>query len=207
MAAAVPHYAELARPYIEAYGYPVLFFGVLVESFGIPAPGQSLIMLGALLAARGQLDIVALLALAWSAAVIGDNLGYAIGRFGGRRLIARYGRYVGIRERHLEHAEGFFRRYGGAVVVFARFLEVLRQLNGVVAGAAGMPWWNFLAFNAAGAALWVGLWGYGVYRLGEHADRPWFAFKRAEPYALGLLGLLLVVALLGWALTRGRSVR
>jgi len=98
--------------------------------------------------------------------VIGDNVGYAIGRFGGRRLIAR----LGVPRNRLERVQCFFRRYGGALVVVARFFEVFRQLNGVGAGLLSMRWWPFLACNAVGAGLWVGVWGVGVYTLGHHVE-------------------------------------
>jgi len=199
-ATAIHHYLAIAAPYIERYGYAAVFGGVMVESFGIPAPGQSLVMAGALLAAQGEMHIALLLLTAWSAAVIGDNIGYAIGHFGGRRLVLRHGRYVGVRADHLERVEHFFARYGGGIVVVARFFEVLRQLNGVIAGTAGMPWWRFLVFNAAGAALWVGLWGMGVFYLGRHMEQVLGVFKRFEPYvvAIGVLALVGLAVFLFW---------
>jgi membrane protein DedA with SNARE-associated domain len=199
-ATAIHHYLAIAAPYIERYGYAAVFAGVMVESFGIPAPGQSLVMAGALLAAQGEMHIALLLLTAWSAAVIGDNIGYAIGHFGGRRLVLRHGRYVGVHAGHLERVEHFFARYGGGIVVAARFFEVLRQLNGVIAGTAGMPWWRFLGFNAAGAALWVGLWGMGVFYLGRHMEQVFGVFKRFEPFivTIGVLALVGVVVFLFW---------
>ena len=197
-ATAIHHYLDIAAPYIEHYGYTAVFAGVMVESFGIPAPGQSLVIAGAVLASQGQLHITVLLLMAWSAAVIGDNIGYAIGHFGGRRLVLRHGRYVGVRADHFERVERFFNRYGGGIVVAARFFEVLRQLNGVIAGTAGMPWWRFLAFNATGAALWVGLWGLGIFYLGQHMEQVLIVFKRFEPYivSVGVLALVGIVVFL-----------
>ena len=133
-------YLDIARPYLDQYGYWAVFGLVAVESFGIPAPGQSIIMAAALLASQGELHIVALLLSAWGAAVLGDNIGYGIGRYGGRRLILHHGRHVGLRAQHLEKVERFFAHYGGGIVVAARFFDVLRQLNGVVTGLSGMPW-------------------------------------------------------------------
>lgn len=196
------HYLELAAPYLREYGYGAVFIGVLVEGFGIPAPGQSLIVAGALFAARGQMQIAALLPLAWVAAVIGDNIGYAIGRYGGRRLVLRHGRHVGVRAAHLDRVQHFFGRYGGGIVMAARFFEVLRQFNGVVAGVSGMNWWRFFGYNAVGAALWVGVWGYGVYRVGRHMDQLLALFKRAEPYVIGA-GLLALVGLAMYLFQRG----
>jgi len=85
--------------------------------------------------------------------------------------VLRYGRYVLITEERLQRAEGFFRRYGGAVVLMARFFAVLRQINGIVAGTAQMSWRRLLAYNMLGAALWVGFWGMLFYELGGKAAR------------------------------------
>jgi membrane protein DedA with SNARE-associated domain len=200
---AIHHYLEIAAPYLERYGYMAVLAGVMVESFGIPAPGQSLVISGALLASQGEMNITVLLLTAWSAAVVGDNIGYAIGHFGGRRLVLRHGRYVGVRADHLERVERFFQRYGGVVVVVARFFEILRQLNGVVAGTVGMTWWRFLTFNAVGATLWVGLWGWGVFYLGGHMDQVHTVFKSFEPYVVtvGVLALVGLVIYLFWRRT------
>ena len=107
-------------PYIDHYGYLAVFGAILLEDFGMPVPGETLLIAGALLASRGKMDIVTLLWTACIAAITGDNIGYAIGRFGGRGLVLRYGRYVLITEGRLGKAEGFFRRYGGVVVVMTR---------------------------------------------------------------------------------------
>ena len=131
------------------------------------------------------MHIVTLLVTACIAAITGDNIGYAIGRFGGRRLVFRYGRYVFITEERLQKAEGFFRRYGGAVVVMARFFAVLRQLNGIVAGTAKMSWWRFLLYNMLGAALWVTFWGTLFYELGERAFRFGAGINTLQFFLLG----------------------
>jgi len=156
-----------AQRYVNDYGYTAVFLGVFLESFGLPTPGESLMIAGALLASRGQLNIYWILVLCWIAAVAGDNIGYVIGKKGGRPLVLKYGPRVRIRHEHIERVEGFFQRHGGAVVLFARFVVVLRQLNGIVAGTMGMNWWRFLIYNAAGAALWVGFWAGLAYYLGR----------------------------------------
>jgi len=194
-AAVLQHYLTAAAPYLREYGYAAVFGIIFVEGFGIPAPGQTLLVAGALFAGQGKMAIALVLLTAWLAAVIGDNIGYAIGHFGGRRLVLGKGRYVGIRAHHLEKVEHFFGRFGGAIVIFARFFEVLRQLNGVVAGIGGMPWRRFLGYNALGAALWVGLWGGGAYLLGEHLAAIDAFFDRFTPYVIGagLMALALVI--------------
>jgi membrane protein DedA with SNARE-associated domain len=183
----------LAAPYLERYGYAAVVGALLLESFGLPLPGETMLIAGAALAAEGELHLVPLLACAWAAAVAGDNLGFAIGRFGGRRLILRYGERIGITEGRLARVEAFFQRYGGGVVLVARFVALLRQLNGLVAGTVGMRWWRFLAYNAIGAALWVGAWGLGVYYFGQSLSHV-VARVHGLGYAIGFAGLLVIVA-------------
>ncbi|HXN06526.1 MAG TPA: DedA family protein, partial [Nitrospiria bacterium] len=139
----IQHYLEIARPYLERYGYASVFGVVLVEGFGIPAPGQTLIIAAAVLASEGKFNIVVLLTLAWTAAVIGDSIGFAIGYAGGRAVRNRTG--ISGKATRMEYAQRFFVKYGGGIVIVARFFEILRQLNGVVAGSIGMPWWRFFA--------------------------------------------------------------
>jgi Uncharacterized membrane-associated protein len=168
------------------------FFGILVEDFAVPAPGESLLIAEAFMAASGKLHILPLLLFAWLGAVLGDNIGYLIGRFGGRSVVLRSGRYLGLNVTHLMRVEHFFARYGGWLVTFARFVTLLRQLNGIVAGLAEMPWWRFLAFNALGAALWVGAWGLGAYYLGKRIAEPLALLKQLEPY-MWVIGAIAVV--------------
>jgi membrane protein DedA with SNARE-associated domain len=181
------------KPYLDHYGYWALFGAILLEDFGMPVPGETLLIASALLASQGQMHIVPLLLTACVAAVTGDNIGYAIGRIGGRKLVLRYGNYVLISEQRLQKAEGFYLRYGGAVVVVARFLAVLRQLNGIVAGTVKMNWRRFLAYNILGAALWVSFWGMLFYELGEKAFRFGAGFKTLQFFLLGGLVAAAVV--------------
>ena len=173
------------KPYLDHYGYWALFGAILLEDFGMPVPGETLLIASALLASQGEMHLVPLLLIAWAAAVTGDNIGYAIGRFGGRKLVFRYGSYVLISEQRLQKAEGFFRRYGGAVVVGARFLTVLRQLNGIVAGTVKMNWRRFVIYNILGAALWVSFWTMLFYKLGEKALGFGAGFKTLQFFLLG----------------------
>ena len=173
------------KPYLDHYGYWALFGAILLENFGLPVPGETLLIASALLASQGKMHIVTLLVTACIAAITGDNIGYAIGRFGGRRLVFRYGRYVLITEERLQKAEGFFGRYGGAVVVMARFFAVLRQLNGIVAGTAKMRWYRFLLYNILGAALWVTFWGMLFYELGERGFRFGAGINKVQFFLLG----------------------
>jgi membrane protein DedA with SNARE-associated domain len=173
------------KPYLDQYGYWALFGAILLEDFGMPVPGETLLIASAFLASQGEMHLVPLLLIACVAAVTGDNIGYAIGRFGGRKLVLRYGHYVLISEQRLQKAEGFYRRYGGAVVVMARFFAVLRQLNGIVAGTTKMSWRRFLLYNVLGAALWVSFWTMLFYEVGEKALRFGAGFKTLQFFLLG----------------------
>ena len=193
------------EPYLAHYGYPLLFLVIFIESFGIPAPGQTLLIASAVLAVHGKLDITLVLVTAFFAAVSGDSLGYWIGIKGGHRLILRVGRYVGVGAREVQRMQEKFARYGGWFVTFARFFEVLRQVNGIVAGTAEMPFRRFLLFNAGGALLWVSLWGLGTFRLGRHLRMYAQYFDKASLYFIVALVVVLVLLLLYFLRRHWRS--
>jgi membrane protein DedA with SNARE-associated domain len=144
---------------------------VLLEDFGVPLPGETILIAAAVYAGAGRLNIVVLGMVAVAAAVLGDNIGFAIGHFGGRPLVEKYGKYALLTRARLDHAEQFVRRHGGWIVTLVRFVEGLRQANGIVAGIARLPWQRtFLPFNVLGAVLWVGLDHRRVPR--RQPDRP-----------------------------------
>jgi len=177
---------------IEQYGYLAVALGILLEDFGLPTPGETLLITAAVAASTGKLNIYLLLLVAWIGAVIGDNIGYAIGYYGGHRLMVRYGARIGITHERLKHVETFFERYGGWVIVFARFLIILRQFNGIVAGTLYMHWLHFLALNALGAALWVGFWGILAFWLGKGMMVYVEELHQHMPELAGLAAILLI---------------
>ena len=183
------HLFVTLKPYLDHYGYLTVLVAIFLEDFGVPVPGETLLISSALLATQGQFNIYLLMLSAVTGAILGDNVGYLIGRAGGRRLVLRFGRYVFITPKRLEHAEGFFTRRGAIIVIVARFIEILRQLNGIIAGTAKMPWGLFLLYNGIGAALWVGFWSTLFYQLGNRAQVIGTLFKRYEPIALGMIVL------------------
>lgn len=191
------HYIAAVQPLLDRYGYAAVFTAVAVEGIGIPAPGQTLLMAAAVEAAQGRLNIAWLVALAWLAAVLGNSLGYLLGRWGGRSLLAR----LGVSEQRLQRLEQVFNRYGGGVVLVGRFFDGLRQLNGIVAGISAMPGWRFSAFNGLGALLWTGLWGLGTYYLDKDIQVVLAFFERIEPVIV-VLSLLGVVGLVVYLLRR-----
>jgi membrane protein DedA with SNARE-associated domain len=170
-------------PLLDHWGYLAVGGLVFLEDFGIPVPGETLLIAAA---------VYAVAVIAFLAAVCGDNIGYAIGRFGGHRLVTRYGRYVLLTPERVAKAEAFFDRHGGKVVTVARFIEGLRQANGIIAGLAEMPWLRFLAFNALGAALWVGTWVAIGDLAGQHLDTVYPAIQRYELYLLAAIAVLIL---------------
>jgi membrane protein DedA with SNARE-associated domain len=194
------NFAEHFRHFVVDYGYLAVFLGIFFEDFGLPTPGETMLIAGAVLASHGSLNIYWLLLIAWAGAVTGDSIGFLIGAKGGNKLLTRYGSRIGITEQRLQKVETFFQRYGDIVVVFARFFVILRQFNGIVAGTLEMPWPRFLVYNAIGAALWVGFWGGATYWLG----RRFFEYLRSFGWsgrivlALIALGVVAFVAKLWW---------
>jgi membrane protein DedA with SNARE-associated domain len=188
----LPGYLGSISPLLERYGYAAIAALIGVESFGVPAPGQTIMVVGAVYAGAGRLSIWGVAAVAFIAAVLGDNIGFWIGRSGGRRLLLRYGRYIFITPARLERAEKMFDRHGGKVVAVARFIDGLRQFNGVIAGTVGMSFRRFIVFNAIGAALWVGLWCAVGYFAGNYVGVIYHTIHQYRWPALALL--VLVVA-------------
>jgi len=187
---------------VSRFGYLGVSGIVFIESFGVPAPGETSIIAGSVLAGSGRLNIFVVALVAFLAAVGGDSIGYLIGRTGGRSLLLRFGRYVGLNERRLARVEKFMARRGAVMVVVARFIEGLRQLNGVVAGVTRMPFLKFLICNAIGAALWVGVWSSAGYFAGNHLDAIEGAFHRYSNVAL--VAIVVLVAAYVWHHVRRR---
>ncbi len=188
------------QPYLVHYGYGAAFVAVMVEGMGIPTPGQTLLMASALEAAAGRMNIALLLVLVTVAATVGNSIGYAIGRWGGRTLLERFK----VNRDHLRYFDGLIQRRGGIVILFARFLDGLRQLNGIVAGLLRMPWWSFTLYNVTGAILWTCAWGLATYYL--RRDIRFIArFFHRHAGLLYLLSALAVIVLLVYLLRRESS--
>ncbi|QEC50336.1 DedA family protein [Baekduia soli] len=148
-------------------GYPALFGLVMAESGGVPVPGETALIAAGVLAGQGQLDLALVIVVAASAAIIGDNLGYLIGRRGGRRLLERPGRFATQRQRVLEVGEPFFERHGPKAVFFGRWILGLRVWASWLAGITRMRWRSFLAFNALGGISWAATVGVLAYVAGD----------------------------------------
>jgi membrane protein DedA with SNARE-associated domain len=190
---ALPGVFAALAPVLDHYGYLAVAVLLFLEDFGVPAPGETVLIAAAVYAGAGRLNLTLVVVVGALAAIAGDNVGYALGRHGGRRLVGRYGRYVGLTATRVEAAEGFFTRHGGKVIVVARFVEGFRQANGIIAGLSGMPWLRFLGFNALGALLWVGLWTMLGDLAGTHVDAIYTALRRDELYLLAAPAVLVLV--------------
>jgi membrane protein DedA with SNARE-associated domain len=188
----LPGFLNALSSPLQHYGLWVIFLLIMLEDFGIPVPGETILIAGAIYAGAGRLNIVAVGIVGFVAAIIGDNIGFAIGHFGGRALALRWGKYVFLTEERLDKAEGFFDRRGAIVITFARFVEGLRQANGIIAGITGMHWLRFLIFNAIGAALWVGTWVSLGYLAGNHITTIYHYITVYSYYVLIALAVLLV---------------
>ncbi len=151
------------QPYIATYGVIVVFAIVYFEMLGAPLPGETGVITASLLAAHGELSIVNVFIAVLAGTTLGGMTGYAIGAFGGRALLVRYGPYVKLTPERMDAFEARFARRGPWVVIVARFVPFLRQLNSMIAGAMEMPWRTFLLANFAGALLWTAVWTIGPY--------------------------------------------
>jgi membrane protein DedA with SNARE-associated domain len=179
--------------FITHHGLPLLFVVVMLESFGIPLPGETALIAFAILASQGNYGIEWVIFLAAAGAIVGDNLGYwLIGRVGGRALFARWGWLHRYSDRVLPRAERLMSRHGGKMVFFGRFITVLRYTAAWIAGLGKMPWWRFLFWNAAGGIAWATSVGLAAYYAGDAAKH---AIERYGLLAALAIGLVLV---LGW---------
>src|SRR5215472_2521180 len=158
--------------FLTTYGYLAVLLFVAIESTGIPFPGETMLLIAAIFAGTThRLSIALVIVAAASGAILGDNLGFWVGREGGFRLLRRYGRYIRLDERKLKLGLYLFRKHGGKVVFFGRFVAVLRAWAAFLAGTNRMPWSRFLLFNALGGFVWATLYGLGGYFLGEQINR------------------------------------
>jgi membrane protein DedA with SNARE-associated domain len=181
------------EPLVRTYGLLGLFLDVFLESLGLPLPGETLILVAAGLAALGEMNIVAVAITAIVAAMAGDNIGYLIGRKFGRGIIVKHGGRFGVTDERLRKVEEIVQRRGPFIVAIARFFVILRQLNGIAAGLAGMSWVRFLIANMIGAVLWVGTWCSVAYFVGTHTSIVPFFWHHLSAVAMFVVASVLLV--------------
>lgn len=188
---------------VDALGYPSAGLGILVESAGVPFPGEALLLLAAAWAATRHHSIVLVILFGFIGATAGADVGYWLGHRGGRPFVERFGSYFRIRPEHLARAELFYARHGDKAVVASRFLLGLRTWGAMLAGMARMPFWRFQLFSAIGGLVWATVIGLAGYLLGSN-----LALVEAIIRDLGIGGLVILFLIVSVLLVaRERATR
>jgi membrane protein DedA with SNARE-associated domain len=181
--------------WLSSYGYLVVFLLVGIESVGVPVPGETALIGAALYAgSTHKLEIWWVIAVAIGGAIIGDNIGFSIGRYGGAKLLLRHGHRIRLHEGRLKIGIWLFRRHGGKVVFWGRFVSILRTWAAFLAGANQMEWGRFLLYNAAGGSLWATLYGVAYYEFGGSLR----GLSTTIDVVIGVAGSVILVAFVVW---------
>jgi membrane protein DedA with SNARE-associated domain len=196
---------DVLRNAVAHYGYWAVGAALLAENAGVPVPGETVLLLACFLAySEHDLRLRWIVLVGTIAATLGDNLGFALGYYGGRPLLVRYQALFRIQYNTLERGEKLFARYGAVTIFFARFVFGMRIIAGPMAGVLRMPWRKFMVFNFLGAALWVTVISTTGYLFGQH----WEGLAReVKRFDIGLAILLLVAAAMRWWSIRRQQSR
>ena len=180
---------------LSQYGYLAVLVFVMVESFGVPFPGETMVVTAALYAGvTHKLSPWGIWAAAAAGAIIGDNIGYAVGRWGGYKLLRRYGSKIHVNEAELKVGRLEFDRHGDKVVFFGRFISIIRTYAAFLAGVNHMKYWRFLLFNASGGIIWAGIYSVGFYYAGGVLKK----LRGPVDAILGIAGVVGVIAFTVW---------
>lgn len=181
--------------WLASYGYLAVFALVMVESIGVPVPGETALVGAALYAgSTHKLQIWWVIAVAIAGAILGDNIGFSIGRYGGAKLLLRHGHKIHLHEGRLKIGIWLFRRHGGKVVFWGRFVSILRTYAAFLAGTNQMAWGRFLVFNAAGGIVWATLFGVAYYEFGGALQK----LSTTIDIVLGVGGTLILLGFAIW---------
>lgn len=187
---------------LSAYGYGLVLFAVALESAGVPMPGETVLVTAAVYAGTThRLEIAGVIAAAAAGAIVGDNIGFWVGREAGPAILARFGRLGGLDERRQKLGQYLFFRFGGAIVFFGRFVAFLRAFAALLAGVNRLPPLRFFVYNAAGGIVWATIFGLGGYALGAEFHRI------AGPFGLTMLAAAVVAVFFGWRFYRHHEQR
>jgi membrane protein DedA with SNARE-associated domain len=173
---------------VDALGYPAAGLGILIESAGVPFPGEALLLFAAAWAATRHHSLLLVILFAFAGATAGADIGYYLGYKGGRPFVERFGSVFRIRPDHIARSEMFFARHGDKAVLASRFILGLRTWGSMLAGMARMPFWRFQLFSVLGALGWAAALGVAGYLLGDN-----IALIAAIVRAIGIGGLVLIV--------------
>ena len=184
--------------FIEHYGLVFLFGIVCLESAGLWVPGETALIAAGVYASNGHLSIAGVIGVAAAGAIIGDNIGYWLGREGGRRLLYRYAWLTRFADRVMPPAERFFKRHGGKAVFLARFFGGVRVTGAWMAGITRMEWWRFLAWNAAGGIVWATGVGLIAFYAGKAAADTIAEYGVYGAIAAGIVLVLVIAGLHVW---------
>jgi len=198
----MPDFAHHLTRLLQSYTYPVLLLLVLLESLGVPLPGEIALVTAAAYASSGRISIFIVIALAAIGAIVGGVLGYWIGIKGGLPLVTRYGAYIGVRTSHGDRAHAFFERNGSKTILFGRFIAVLRTWAAIVAGAAAMSFTKFVTYNTIGSIVWAIVFGWLGYYFGR--DLPLLE-KYISRASFGVLILATIVIVILVVIKRRQS--
>jgi membrane protein DedA with SNARE-associated domain len=186
---------------IHVYGLAVVGGFIGLESIGVPLPGETTLIVGAVIAGTThELNIVAVILTATAASLIGRIIGYVVGAQFGYWLLLRYGSYVRITEARIKLGQYLFLKHGAAIIIIGQFIPVLRSIAGVLAGANRMPWRRFVLASAIGAGLWATAFGSGGYMFGKQFARlvsSWWLFSRPGGWALFGIAAVIVILVIG----------
>jgi membrane protein DedA with SNARE-associated domain len=190
------------QPLVAEYGLYAVFVIVMLESAGVPMPGETALVLASIYAgATGDLNIAQVIAVAAAGAIIGDNMGFWVGRHYGMPLLKRYGRLIHIDDKRLAFGEAMFRRHGAKIVFFGRFIAILRIFAALLAGVNRFGWGQFLFYNAAGGIVWATVFGLGGYLFGEAIHR------FTGPVGLIALACLILGICISWWVVKRQEKR
>lgn len=189
----IPSFIKSLEPFMHSYGYLGVGGLILMEDFGLLVPGETVLITAAYLASIQELNVFTLFFVALIAAILGDNIGFGIGKYGGQPLIDRFGKYIFLTPDRVKKAKAFFIRQGAKIIVVARFIDGLRQANGIIAGLSGIKFIKFLTYNIIGAALWVATW----IAVGYYGGQQIGTFIKYDKY-FSILAVILIVGFISY---------
>jgi membrane protein DedA with SNARE-associated domain len=203
----VEHHSMLT--YLEGafatYGYVIVFAAIMIESMGVPFPGETMLIIASAYAANNpNLSIYVVIGSAAGGAIVGDNLGYWIGREGGRRLIMKYGKFVGLNDDRYAKAQVFLKKHGGKAVFFGRFVSVARTWIAVLVGAHHLNWVQFLIYNVLGGIVWATLYGSLGYFFGHNLP---FLEKILKDVGFGMTGGVIAAIVIYYFIRKRKKAR